>query len=99
MEVIMPKVTEQDIVQIEIRIDEEKCTGCGTCVEVCPVQLLELKIVDKKRKTSAPDQSFCLKCHMCEFHCGFQAIKVYPPFEGQQPTDQTKVPIPHTHHH
>ncbi len=55
----MPKVTEEDIIQIEIKIDEDKCVGCGTCVEVCPVNLLELKSVNGKKKTSAPDQSFC----------------------------------------
>jgi formate hydrogenlyase subunit 6/NADH:ubiquinone oxidoreductase subunit I len=93
----MPTVTEQDIVQIEIVIDEDKCVGCGTCVEVCPVNLLQIKKVDKQNKTSAPDQSFCVKCHMCEFHCGYQAIRVLPPFEGQQPTDQATVPMKHRH--
>jgi len=91
----MPKVSADDIVQIEIIVDEEKCVGCGTCISVCPVNLLELKVVSKKKKSCAPDQSFCLKCHMCEFHCGYQAIKVLPPFEGQQPTDQAKVPMRH----
>jgi len=91
----MPKVTADDIVQIEIKIDEAKCVGCGTCISVCPVNLLELKVVGKQKKSCAPDQSFCLKCHMCEFHCGFEAIKVLPPFEGQQPTDQAKVPMRH----
>jgi formate hydrogenlyase subunit 6/NADH:ubiquinone oxidoreductase subunit I len=95
----MPKISEDDIVQIEVRIDEDKCVGCGTCVEVCPVQVLEMKTVGKKKKTSAPDTSFCVKCHMCEFHCGYEAIKVFPPFEGQQPTDQAKVPMRHRHDH
>jgi NAD-dependent dihydropyrimidine dehydrogenase PreA subunit len=91
----MPTITEEEVTPIEIKIDEEKCTGCGECVQVCPVQLLQLKMVGEERKTSAPDQSFCVKCHMCEFHCGYEAIKVYPPFEGQQPTDQAKVPMRH----
>ena len=91
----MPTITKEEVTPIEIKIDEEKCTGCGECVQVCPVQLLQLKMVGKERKTSAPDQSFCCKCHMCEFHCGYEAIKVYPPFEGQQPTDQAKVPMSH----
>ena len=93
----MPKVTEQEVLDIEIKIDVEKCTGCKTCVELCPVNLLEITKVDGRNVTSAPDQSFCLKCHMCEFHCGFEAIKVLPPFEGQQPTDQAKVPMKHRH--
>ncbi len=91
----MPTITMEDVTPIEIRIDEDKCTGCGTCVSVCPVQLLQMRKVGKLMKTSAPDQSFCCKCHMCEFHCGFEAIKVFPPFEGMQDTDQAKVPMKH----
>jgi ferredoxin len=28
---------------VEIKVDNDKCTGCGTCVEVCPVEVFELK--------------------------------------------------------
>ncbi|RLI46262.1 ferredoxin, partial [Candidatus Bathyarchaeota archaeon] len=31
---------------VEIKVDTEKCTGCGTCVDVCPVGVYE--IVDGK---------------------------------------------------
>ena len=46
----MPTVTEDDIIQIEIIIDEDKCVGCGTCVEVCPVSLLQMKKVRARKK-------------------------------------------------
>ena len=49
----MPTITEDQIVQIEIKIDEEKCVGCGTCISVCPVNLLELKVVGKEKKLCA----------------------------------------------
>ena len=95
----MPTITEQEMLDIEIKIDLDKCTGCGTCVEICPVDVLELTKMGKKKKTMALDESFCLKCHMCEFHCGYQAIKIFPPFEGQQPTDQATRPMRHRHDH
>jgi formate hydrogenlyase subunit 6/NADH:ubiquinone oxidoreductase subunit I len=95
----MPTITREEMLQIEIVIDFDKCTGCATCVEVCPVDVLEMQTVEKKKKSVALDQSFCLKCHMCEFHCGYQAIHVYPPFEGQQPTDQATIPMRHRHDH
>jgi NAD-dependent dihydropyrimidine dehydrogenase PreA subunit len=79
----------------ETKIDWSRCVGCGTCVEICPVGALELTNVNGKKKSKLIDQSICLECHECEFHCGYEAIKVYPPFKGQQPTDQAKVPMVH----
>jgi NADH-quinone oxidoreductase subunit I len=26
-----------------LRIEKEKCTGCGICVRVCPVQILSMR--------------------------------------------------------
>ena len=53
-------------------VDKEKCTGCGTCTEVCPVSVFELendKAVEKK-----PEQ--CIQCRACEASCPAKAIVV-----------------------
>ncbi|HID15861.1 MAG TPA: 4Fe-4S dicluster domain-containing protein [Candidatus Atribacteria bacterium] len=53
-------------------VDLEKCTGCGTCVQVCPMGVFEL--VDDKAKVVNEDQ--CVECRACEAQCPVQAITI-----------------------
>ena len=53
-------------------IDQNKCTKCNTCVEVCPVDVFEKK--DDKIVVSKPDD--CIGCKACESQCPVEAIKV-----------------------
>lgn len=57
---------------VEIKIDEEKCTGCGTCVDICPVAVLEIQ--DEKSKVVNLDE--CLVCRACEVQCTEAAIEI-----------------------
>lgn len=53
-------------------INYKKCKTCGTCVEVCPVQVFEKgkdRVVVKY-----PDE--CINCKSCEANCPQGAIKV-----------------------
>ncbi|MFW6449488.1 MAG: ATP-binding protein [Nanoarchaeota archaeon] len=51
-------------------IDEEKCTNCGTCVEVCPVEVFK-----KGEKTAIVDNpNECIGCRACEAQCPESAI-------------------------
>ena len=49
----------------------EKCTGCGACVEMCPVGVISLDTSD--RPTWARG---CEHCMRCVNHCPFDAIEV-----------------------
>ncbi|HAA89475.1 MAG: 4 Fe-4S ferredoxin [Thermoanaerobacterales bacterium 50_218] len=52
------------------KVDLDKCTGCGTCVDVCPNEVLE--IVDDKCKVVNPDD--CTECESCVEECPEGAI-------------------------
>jgi len=54
-------------------IDEEPCTLCGICVEVCPVQAMSLN-GDKGEETLAVNQDLCLGCGQCAYQCSEEAI-------------------------
>jgi len=57
---------------VEVKVDEEKCDGCGSCVDVCPVEVLE--IVEEKSKVKNEDE--CLACRACEVQCPNTAIEI-----------------------
>ncbi len=54
-----------------IDIDHDKCTGCGSCTDVCPSDVFE--IVDGK--STAPNVAECIECCACVSGCPEEAIK------------------------
>ncbi|MHA1297716.1 MAG: indolepyruvate ferredoxin oxidoreductase subunit alpha, partial [Promethearchaeota archaeon] len=56
---------------MKIKVDIEKCVGCGTCVETCPFNFR--KVVDDKVVVDA-DQ--CVGCGRCIKVCPQGAISV-----------------------
>lgn len=48
------------------RLDKDKCIGCGTCAEVCKMQ------VDPVENMNHPE---CIRCGACKKACPVQAIK------------------------
>jgi ferredoxin len=58
-------------------IQESVCTGCGTCLNVCPVGALELAAGNGKKKARLnPD--ICLGCGLCVRACPRQALALLP---------------------
>ena len=53
-----------------IRIDEEKCKGCGLCQKHCPVSAIEGEAREKRKI----NQDKCIKCGTCVASCPFHAI-------------------------
>ena len=54
-----------------VTIDKEKCSGCGTCVDTCPVEAL--KLVDDK---AVVDPDTCIDCGSCVDECPEGAISL-----------------------
>jgi Pyruvate/2-oxoacid:ferredoxin oxidoreductase delta subunit len=53
-------------------IDEETCTGCGTCVEWCPTDAIVLNAADVAQR----DENACLGCGVCSRFCPEEAISL-----------------------
>ena len=53
------------------KVDQEKCTGCGECVESCPVEAIELD-----GDVAKVDEDTCSDCGACVDVCPVEAIEV-----------------------
>lgn len=56
----------------KIEIDEDKCTGCCICTNVCPHGVIN--IFEGKAVLAYKDR--CIECGACDLNCPFSAIKV-----------------------
>ena len=74
-------------------IDAERCTGCGKCVEVCPVEAMTLVSANDpdrpKKKAARLDADVCLGCGVCKRVCDQEGIalksrpqRVITPLDG-----------------
>ncbi len=52
-------------------IDKETCSGCGDCVEACPLDAIEMQ--DEK---AVVDEETCGDCGACADVCPNEAITV-----------------------
>ena len=52
-------------------IDKEKCTGCGECVDSCPLDALEMD-----GDVASCDEDTCSDCGACVDVCPVEAITV-----------------------
>ena len=56
----------------EVKIDSEKCTGCGECIDICPSEVLELQ----DEKSVPVNAEECVGCESCMEVCEQEAITV-----------------------
>jgi len=59
-------------------IEADNCTGCGKCVDVCPVEAMTLISANDphkpKKKFAALNKEICLGCGLCVKACNFEAL-------------------------
>ena len=55
-----------------LTIDQERCIGCGLCVEICPHEVF----VITNRKAQIVDKDRCMECGACAMNCPTAALAV-----------------------
>jgi len=63
---------ETSLKMVEIKIDHDKCDGCGTCKDTCPTSVFEIN----DGKSKVVNLEACLVCRACEVQCPKGAIQV-----------------------
>ena len=79
-----------DVVRKTRQVNTDRCIGCGTCVDVCPVEvddefnegLAKRKAIFRPVPQNIPnmyiiDQNHCTKCGKCMIHCPTQAVDLF----------------------
>lgn len=56
----------------KVTVDEEKCIGCGSCVDICPSEVYELQ----NEKAVVVNVEECVGCESCVESCEQGAITV-----------------------
>ncbi len=57
-------------------IDEEFCTGCMTCVRICPLKTVLRASREVAGKVEVADPLLCAGCGRCMFACPTNAIRI-----------------------
>lgn len=68
-------------------LEEERCSGCGSCKDACPQKAIEMTIVDTQVSVFGPimntgvpkahiDQDACVACGLCASTCPSDVIKL-----------------------
>jgi ferredoxin len=55
--------------KMAVIVDQEKCTGCGTCEEGCPVEAIKVE-----NEKAVVDAETCVDCGTCIEECPEKAI-------------------------
>jgi tetrahydromethanopterin S-methyltransferase subunit A len=79
---------------VKVKVDEDKCSGCRICADVCPQRIYEFRTVAKRVFAVPLRQEKCSRCRACEEKCPQGAIEIieeirkakppedYPPEDG-----------------
>ena len=54
-------------------VDDDKCFGCGACIALCPVNVLELE-----NRIAVVDEDNCTHCELCIPSCPVFALEIIP---------------------
>jgi MinD superfamily P-loop ATPase len=79
-----------------IQVNQEKCTKCGICVDICPPRILKMK----EKGPSANESQACIACGHCIAICPHAAIdNIKTPLAHQIALEEFPVISAETAHH
>jgi NAD-dependent dihydropyrimidine dehydrogenase PreA subunit len=53
-------------------VDQERCNGCGNCVDICPSEVYEMQ----EDKSNAIRPEDCIECSACVNQCQMESIQL-----------------------
>lgn len=56
--------------------DHQLCTGCGICVQICPLDVFRMDNDNEKAVIKYPED--CQLCELCMLDCPTKALTVTP---------------------
>jgi ferredoxin len=59
---------------VTLKLEEEKCVGCGMCLSVCPRAVLS----PANGKIEIANRDACIECGACSRNCPAEALSVRP---------------------
>jgi len=57
--------------EMAAKINAETCTGCATCVDICPVEAIKME-----NDKAIIDEDDCVDCGTCVDECPVEAISM-----------------------
>jgi ferredoxin len=57
---------------VTLKLDGDKCTGCGMCLEVCPHGVFRMN----GGRAEIAERDACMECGACSRNCPFDAVLV-----------------------
>ena len=57
---------------VTLEFDEDKCTGCGMCMDVCPHEVFKMN----GRRVRIHNRDACMECGACSRNCPTGAVSV-----------------------
>ncbi len=57
---------------VTLKLDKEKCSGCGMCIMVCPHAVLSMN----DQRVQIENIDACMECGACAMNCPTEALTV-----------------------